>query len=217
MIIFNLFNALSPAKSILISLIARNLKSKKSTFKQIAKMKKKLIIIVLFPLLIALNSNAQQNARPAAISMILQIGGSAPSNLGGGMAFPGLMNVLAWSENISSNCTATNVCATPNQQDLSITLYQEDDYILMRQALLNNVLLNLELTNTGSSPASVSKIYLESARIASISTGGSGGEDKLTMNVTFSAPKWDHYYIPAVGPSIHYGWNFITNTPFSHY
>lgn len=180
-------------------------------------MKKKFTLIILFAILIAFKSNSQQNARPAAINMTLQIGGTMPSNLGGGTAFPAVMNVLAWSEGISSSCTALNVCPTPNQQDLSITLYQSNDFILLRQALLNNSLLNLELTNTGVSPADVSKIYLEGAYVSSISTGGSGGEDRLTMNVTFSAPKWDHYSDPAVGPTIHYGWNFTTNLPFSHY
>lgn len=182
-------------------------------------MKTKLTFKLIFLTLFAFNSWAQNNAKPQAIDMTIQIGGSLPSNLGGALAFPSLIPVLAWSEGISTSCTTANTCPTPNQQDISFTVYQTTDFIRFRKALLTNTKFNLELVSAFGN-GDVSKIYLEDASVSSISTGGSGGEDRLTMNVSIFAPKWDHNFQPSKASgmsSIHFGWNFVTNTAFSHY
>ncbi len=180
-------------------------------------MKKKLSLIFLFAFLGALNSHAQKNARPQAVDMSLQIGGTMPSNLGGVLAFPAVIPVLAFSEGVSTGCISPNSCPTPNQQDLSLTVYQTSDFILFRQALLNHTPINLELTSVFSG-GDISKVYLEDAYISSISNGGSGGEDRLTVNISIYAPKWDHFFHTNASPTpTHYGWNYTLNTPFSHY
>jgi type VI secretion system secreted protein Hcp len=135
----------------------------------------------------------------------------------GGLVIQNLIPVLAWSEGISTSCTTSNACPVPNQQDISLTMYQSTDFILLRKALLLRTPINIEVVNTFTN-GDVSKIFLEEAYVSSISDGGSGGEDKLTMNVTISAAKWAHYFDPIGLPiAVHYGWNFVSNSMYSHY
>ena len=180
-------------------------------------MKKTLALKFLFLFLVTLSSRAQQNARPQAVTMTVQIGGTTPSNLGGALASPNLITILAFSEGLSSSCTTQNTCPVATQQDISMTMYQTSDFILLRQALINHTKFNLELTAAFGN-GDLSKIYIEDATVSSISNGGSGGEDRLTMNVSIYAPKWDHYFDTAgVGGISHFGWNFLTNSTFSKY
>ncbi len=184
-------------------------------------MKKNLTITVLLTLVFSIESIAQKNAKPMALrAMYVYIGGT----LGGSMEIkgesldilsPNAIDVLAYSEGISSPGCTNNICGIPNQQDLSFTIYQTKNYPILRQALITHAVLNLELTVINGA-SETSKIYLEDAYISSISGGGSGGEDRLTANITIGAKKWHYSYTPDKGTPTSHGWNFETNKLFIH-
>ena len=59
-------------------------------------------------------------------------------------------------------------------------------------------------------------LLLENLIVTSVSTGGSGGEDRLTENVTLNFAKVKWCYTPddgKVGTDICNGWDILTNTP----
>lgn len=185
-------------------------------------MKKNLTIAFLLTLVFSIGSFAQKNAKPTALrAMYIYIGGT----LGGSMEIkgesvdalsPNAIDVLAYSEGISSPGCINNNCPVPNQQDLSFTIYQTKNFPILRQALITHAVLNMELTVINGA-LETSKIYLEDAFISSISSGGSGGEDRLTANISVSAKKWFYSYKPSAREAtISHGWNFETNTAFTH-
>jgi type VI secretion system secreted protein Hcp len=55
---------------------------------------------------------------------------------------------------------------------------------------------NLVVRKAGGKPLEYIKIKMEKVMVTSISTGGSGGEDRLTENVTLNFAKFNYEYVP---------------------
>jgi type VI secretion system secreted protein Hcp len=74
----------------------------------------------------------------------------------------------------------------------------------------------LVVRKAGEKPVEYIKIKMEEVLITSISTGGSGGEDRLTENVTLNFSKVSLDYVPqddkgAPGTAIPMAWDIAAN------
>eukprot|EP01117_Protostelium_nocturnum_P004251 TRINITY_DN155_c0_g1_i2.p1 TRINITY_DN155_c0_g1~~TRINITY_DN155_c0_g1_i2.p1 ORF type:complete len:319 (+),score=116.59 TRINITY_DN155_c0_g1_i2:132-1088(+) len=91
-------------------------------------------------------------------------------------------DILAWSWGMSHSGT------TPNIQDISMTRYcdfrsEAFSYYLVKGVKLPQVFLRV-ISRPKKQKMQVQEFELVNAQFSSISTGGSGGEDRLTENVT---------------------------------
>lgn len=111
------------------------------------------------------------------------------------------LDVLAWSWGLSSTGTGSaasggRTSAAPDLQDLSVTLYQS----------IASVPLTLAVASGRRFPTAVLTVRPAGGRdprwvmtmtdvvLSSLSTGGSGGEDRLTENVSLSFSKVEVAY-----------------------
>ena len=74
----------------------------------------------------------------------------------------------------------------------------------------------LVVRKAGGSPVEYIKLKLQEVLITSVSTGGSGGEDRLTENITLNFAKFNLDYTPqddkgAAGTAIPAGWDVAAN------
>ena len=120
----------------------------------------------------------------AALDLVLNIPG-----IPGDSTIPGYENqikVLAWSWGASNSGT----CSGPGQinvQDLALTKYFDLASTPLVAALKNGTVLTsatLTILTAGTGERSET-IAMSNVKISSYSSGGSGGEDRLTENVTF--------------------------------
>lgn len=136
------------------------------------------------------------------------------------------IDVLAFSEGMSSPAT-THVgggggTARVNVSDLSVTKYLDSSSPFIRQQLASGKHIptaTLVVRKAGPDPLIFFKIELFDVILTSVSMGGSGGEDRMTENITinFSKIKWT--YTPqkadgSGGAAIPATWDIVTNTPF---
>jgi type VI secretion system secreted protein Hcp len=106
------------------------------------------------------------------------------------------IDVLAWSWGMSQSAT-THVgggggSGKVSVQDLSITKYIDSASADLMLACCNGKHLPtalLTVRKAGENPLEYVKVKMEEVIIASVSTGGSGGEDRLTENVTLNFAK----------------------------
>ena len=106
------------------------------------------------------------------------------------------VDVLAWSWGIS-NSGSTHVgggagAGKANAQDLSYTSYVDASSAPLMQAVATGQHLKsafLNVRRAGSAPTEFLKITMTEVLVTSLSTGGSGGEDRLTQNVTLNFAK----------------------------
>ena len=121
----------------------------------------------------------------AALDMALNIPG-----IPGDSTVPGFenqINVLAWSWGANNTGTCQGP-GQPNLQDLAVTKYLDLASTPLAGALKNGTVLTsatLTIKSAGTSQLTET-IALSNVRVSSYSTGGSGGEDRLTENVTFN-------------------------------
>ncbi len=121
----------------------------------------------------------------AAMDMVLSIPG-----IPGDSTLPGYENqisVLSWSWGASSSGTFCGPGAV-NLQDLSLTKYVDIASTPLVAALKNGTVLpsaTLTILPAGTGQPS-ERIALSSVKITSYSSGGSGGEARLTENVTLN-------------------------------
>ena len=103
----------------------------------------------------------------------------------------GDIDVLAWSwglglkTTVQRNPVPTSVCS----QALSLTKYNDKATPkLMASAVTGSPIATAKLIvrKAGTTPVEYIVITLSNVNVTSLSTGGSGGEDRLTENVTFS-------------------------------
>ena len=78
----------------------------------------------------------------------------------------------------------------------------------------------LTVRKAGENPIEYLKFTMEKVLITSVSTGGSGGEDRLTESVTVNFGKCKVEYSPqkedgSADAAITYGWNIPENVPWS--
>lgn len=106
------------------------------------------------------------------------------------------IDVLAWSWGMSNSGTSHmgggSGSGKANVQDLSFTKYLDRSSPDLQLACLNGKhfpVANLVVRKAGEKPLEYIKIELSEVMITSVSTGGSGGEDRLTENVTLNFAK----------------------------
>ena len=105
----------------------------------------------------------------------------------------GWIDVLAWSWGMSQSGTmhmgGGGGAGKVNVQDLSFTQYIDKstaDIMIHNASGKHYPKANLVVRKAGDKPLEYLKIELKNVLISSISTGGSGGEERLTENVTLN-------------------------------
>lgn len=113
------------------------------------------------------------------------------------------IDVLAWSWGMSQSGT-THMGegaggGKVNVQDLSFTKYIDRSSTPLMQACCQGTHFDqalLTVRKAGGTPLEYIKITMTDLIISSVSTGGSGGEDRLTENVTLNFAKVKLEYTP---------------------
>ncbi|MDB5865108.1 MAG: type secretion system tube protein Hcp [Betaproteobacteria bacterium] len=116
---------------------------------------------------------------------------------------PGEIDVLAWSWGMSQAGSTHHGtgggAGKVNVQDLSLTKYIDKSSTNLMMACCMGThykVANLVVRKAGDKPLEYLKLKLEDVIITSVSTGGSGGEDRLTENVTLNFAKFTAEYVP---------------------
>ena len=113
------------------------------------------------------------------------------------------IDVLAWSWGASQSGT-THVgggsgAGKANFQDISITKWVDKASPKLLKAVSTGQHIKeakLTVRKAGEKPLEYIKITMKNCLISSISTGGSGGEDRLTENVTINFGEYAFEYTP---------------------
>lgn len=133
------------------------------------------------------------------------------------------IDVLAWSWGMSQSGSmhigGGGGAGKVNVQDLSFTKYVDrSSPTLMLNCCTGKHIASALLTvrKAGENPVEYIKIEMTDVLIASISTGGSGGEDRLTENVTLNFAKVKNTYTPqdkagAAGAEVEAGFDIEAN------
>lgn len=117
----------------------------------------------------------------------------------------GEIDVLAWSWGISNSGTTHQGggggAGKANVQDLSFTKYTDASSHALLLAASNGTHItkaNLYVRKAGGkgTPIEYIKIEMDEVLVTSVSCGGSGGEDRLTENVTLNFAKVKYEYTP---------------------
>jgi type VI secretion system secreted protein Hcp len=133
------------------------------------------------------------------------------------------IDVLAWSWGMSNSGSAHvgggAGSGKVNVQDLSFTKWVDSaspNLILACCTGSHYTDATLVVRKAGGTPVEYIKIKMEEVLISSVSTGGSGGEDRLTENVVLNFGKFSLDYVPqddkgAAGTAIPAGWDIAAN------
>lgn len=113
----------------------------------------------------------------------------------------GKIDVLAWSWGMSNSGTTHmgggGGAGKVNVQDLSFTKYIDSSSNALLKACCEGKHYDdatLFVRKAGGTPIEYVVIKLEEVLVTSVSTGGSGGEDRLTENVTLNFAKFTYKY-----------------------
>ncbi len=113
------------------------------------------------------------------------------------------IDVLAWSWGASNSGTthmgSGGGAGKVNVQDLSFTKYVDSSSNALLKAVCEGKHIdtaNLVVRKAGGTPLEYILIELTEVMVTSLSTGGSGGEDRLTENVTLNFAKFKYEYQP---------------------
>jgi len=135
----------------------------------------------------------------------------------------GEIDVLAWSWGMSNSGTSHTGggggAGKVNVQDLSFTKYIDLSSPDLMLACCNGKhfpTAMLIVRKAGESPLEYLKIKLTEVLVTSVSTGGSGGEDRLTENVTLNFAKVNLDYVEqtdkgGTGGTPKMGWDIAAN------
>ena len=115
----------------------------------------------------------------------------------------GEVDVLSWSWGMSNSGT-THIgggagAGKANLQDLSVTKYVDKSSASLLQYCANGQHLDqatLIVRKAGTTPVEYIKITMTEVMVVSVSTGGSGGQDRLTENITLNFAKIKFEYVP---------------------
>ncbi len=133
------------------------------------------------------------------------------------------IDVLAWSWGMSNSGSAHvgggAGAGKVNVQDLSFTKYVDASSPKLMLACCDGKHFKdatLVVRKAGEKPVEYIKIKMEELLITSVSTGGSGGEDRLTENITLNFAKVHVDYVPqdekgAAGTAIPMSWDIAQN------
>jgi type VI secretion system secreted protein Hcp len=127
------------------------------------------------------------------------------------------IDILAWSWG-ASNSGSSHVgggggAGKVNVQDISITKwYDKSSPLLLGKCCQGEHIPKATLTvrKAGGEPLEYITIVLSDLLVSSVSTGGSGGEDRLTENISLNFAKFDVKYIPQNAKGVADG-----NVPYS--
>ena len=135
----------------------------------------------------------------------------------------GEIDVLAWSWGMSNSAT-THVgggggSGKVNVQDISFTKYTDSaSHALIAHCCSGKHIdkVNLVVRKAGDKPLEYIKIDLEDVLICAVSQGGSGGEDRLTENITLNFARFKYAYVPQKADGSgeaakEAGWNIAAN------
>lgn len=133
------------------------------------------------------------------------------------------IDVLAWSWGLSNSGSAHvgggAGAGKVNVQDLSFTKYIDSSSTPLMLAACNGKHFAealLTVRKAGEKPVEYVKIKMTDVLITSVSTGGSGGEDRLTENVSLNFAKVSVDYVPqdakgGAGTAIPMSWDIAAN------
>lgn len=136
----------------------------------------------------------------------------------------GKIDILAWSWGLSNSGSGHtgggSGAGKVNVQDISVTKYVD----LSTAELLNSVTTGKHFKDAklyvrkagGDAPLEYITITMTDVFISSYSTGGSGGEDRITENVSINFSKYEVYYKEqtekgTAGGDGKFGWNIKEN------
>ena len=134
------------------------------------------------------------------------------------------IDVLAWSWGISNNGSAHNGngagSGKASVHDLTFTKWVDRATPNLALACCSGKHFKdatLVIRKAGAKPVEYVKIKMETVLITSVSTGGSGGEDRLQESVTLNFAKVSLDYVPqndkgAAGTPIPMSWDIASNT-----
>lgn len=118
-------------------------------------------------------------------------------------AHKGEVDVLAWSWGMSNSGTTHTGggggSGKVNVQDLSFTKYIDASSNALLKACCEGKHYDdatLVVRKAGGTPVEYVVIKMEEVMVTGVSTGGSGGEDRLTENVTLNFAKVKYEYTP---------------------
>lgn len=109
------------------------------------------------------------------------------------------IDILAWSWGMSNSGTAISGAGKANVQDFSFTKYLDSSTPELMLAALRGDSFDEALfivRKAGATPYEMLKLKLQNVLVTSVSAGGSGGQDKLTENVTLNFSKFQLKYYP---------------------
>lgn len=186
---------------------------------EITNMRTKFLIPLFASLFLMIASTGVQ----AAVDIFLKIEGV--DGEARDKEFNNWIDVLAFSEGMSQSGT-THVgggggAGKASLQDLSVTKYIDSSSPFIRQNLVQGKHIpeaRLVVRKAGENPVVFFEIILKDVLLTSVSAGGSGGEDRLTENVTinFREVTWRYTPVDALGnpgPVIEAGWDVAANAP----
>lgn len=139
----------------------------------------------------------------------------------------GEIDVLAWSWGMSqSGTTHTGPgggAGKVDVQDLSFTHYIDKSSANLMMLCCNGKHFEeatLVVRKAGEMPLEYLILTMKGGLISSVSTGGSGGEDRLTENITLNFSEFKTEYVPQMADgsgdaSIIIGWNIAKNVDAS--
>lgn len=132
-------------------------------------------------------------------------------------------DVLAWSWGMSQSGTmhvgGGGGAGKAAFQDLSVTKWVDSGSVTLMQCCAKGTHIatgQLIVRKAGDTPLEYIKLELKEILVSSVSTGGSGGEDRLTENVSLNFREWKMTYTPqtdtgAAGTAIEFGFNIAKN------
>ena len=136
-----------------------------------------------------------------AVDMFMKIGDVKGES--GDSTHKGEIDVLAWSWGMSQSGTthggSGGGAGKVNVQDLSFTKHIDKSSPILVMTCCNGKHhkdATLTIRKAGETPLEYLIIKMEEVLVTSVSTGGSGGEDRLTENVTLNFAKFSLSYQP---------------------
>jgi type VI secretion system secreted protein Hcp len=133
------------------------------------------------------------------------------------------IDVLSWSWGMSQPGTTHSGpgggAGKVNVQDLSFVHYVDKSSAPLMKMCCNGKHFEeatLVVRKAGEMPLEYMIITMKSGLISSVSTGGSGGEDRITENVTLNFSEFKTEYVPQMADgsgdaSVIVGWNIANN------
>jgi type VI secretion system secreted protein Hcp len=159
-----------------------------------------------------------------AVDMFIKIDGIKGEAQGKGHTDE--VDVLAWSWGMSQSATfhqgSGGGSGKSSVQDISLTKYVDSASHALQLACLNGKHIpkcTLTVQKAGENPVAYIVVNFENCIVSSISTGGSGGEDRLTENVTLNFAKVHFAYTPQKkegggGGKQEYKWSIPENATY---